>query len=79
MPYTPNIIGAGSPNYPQPPKIKDDSVHYPQIWALGNLEILNKNLLGFYIEKPQFFNKSEPVTTAFTSLRKAGNRLYFLL
>ncbi|CAB1055814.1 Putative DNA processing chain A [Olavius sp. associated proteobacterium Delta 1] len=48
MPYALNIIETGSPDYPQPLKITDNSARYPQIWTIGNLEILNKKLLGFF-------------------------------
>jgi len=30
-----------------------------------------------YVENPEFLNRTEPITTAFTSLRKAENLLYF--
>jgi predicted Rossmann fold nucleotide-binding protein DprA/Smf involved in DNA uptake len=48
MPYAVNVIETGSPDYPQPLKITDNSARYPQIWSIGNLEILNKKLLGFF-------------------------------
>jgi hypothetical protein len=48
MPYAVNVIETGSPDYPQTFKITDNSACYPQIWAIGNLEILNKKLLGFF-------------------------------
>ena len=48
MPYAVNVIETGSPDYPQTLKITDNSARYPQIWAIGNLEILNKKLLGFF-------------------------------
>jgi predicted Rossmann fold nucleotide-binding protein DprA/Smf involved in DNA uptake len=48
MPYALNIIETDSPNYPQLLKITDNSARYPQIWTIGNLEILNKKLLGFF-------------------------------
>ena len=48
MPYALNIIETGSPDYPQPLKMTDNSARYPQIWTIGNLEILNKKLLGFF-------------------------------
>ena len=48
MPYEVNVIETGSLDYPQTLKITDNSARYPQIWAIGNLEILNKKLLGFF-------------------------------
>jgi predicted Rossmann fold nucleotide-binding protein DprA/Smf involved in DNA uptake len=48
MPYAVNAIETGSLDYPQTLKITDNSARYPQIWAIGNLEILNKKLLGFF-------------------------------
>jgi predicted Rossmann fold nucleotide-binding protein DprA/Smf involved in DNA uptake len=48
MPYAVNVIETGSPDYPQTLKITDNSARYPQIWAIGNLEILNEKLLGFF-------------------------------
>jgi predicted Rossmann fold nucleotide-binding protein DprA/Smf involved in DNA uptake len=48
MPYAVNVIEPGSPDYPQTLKTTDNSACYPQIWAIGNLEILNKKLLGFF-------------------------------
>ena len=49
MPYALNIIETDSPDYPQLLKITDNSARYPQIWAIGNLEIMNKKLLGFFV------------------------------
>jgi predicted Rossmann fold nucleotide-binding protein DprA/Smf involved in DNA uptake len=48
MPYAVNVIETGSPDYPQTLKTTDNSACYPQIWAIGNLEILNRKLLGFF-------------------------------
>jgi predicted Rossmann fold nucleotide-binding protein DprA/Smf involved in DNA uptake len=48
MPYAVNVIETGSPDYLQTLKTTDNSACYPQIWAIGNLEILNEKLLGFF-------------------------------
>ena len=48
MPYALKIIETDSPDFPQPLKINSNSTHYPQIWTIGNLEILKNKLLGFF-------------------------------
>jgi len=42
-----------------------------------NLKSLDPMTFSIYGENPEFFNRSEAKTTAFTSLRNALNRLNF--
>jgi len=48
MPFDINIIRPKSTNYPSSLRNKTALALFPQIWALGNLEILKNHLLGFF-------------------------------
>lgn len=48
MPYTVKIISEDYSYYPNDLQKKDISARYPRIWAIGNLDILNNKLLGFF-------------------------------
>lgn len=48
MPYTVKIISKDCSDYPKAFQKKDFLACYPRIWAIGNLDILDKKLLGFF-------------------------------
>ena len=48
MPFDITIIRPKSTNYPSFLRNKKARVLFPKIWALGNLDILNRSLLGFF-------------------------------
>jgi predicted Rossmann fold nucleotide-binding protein DprA/Smf involved in DNA uptake len=48
MSYTIKIIKKGSSGYPQVLQNNVVSTRYPRIWTIGNLDILDKKLLGFF-------------------------------
>lgn len=48
MPYTVNIISKDYSDYPNAFQEKDISTRYPNIWIIGNFNILDKELLGFF-------------------------------
>ena len=48
MPFDINVIGPKNRDYPASLSNKSARVLFPQIWALGDLEILKKPLLGFF-------------------------------
>jgi len=48
MPFNINVIRPKNKDYPSPLRNKKTRELFPQIWALGNLEILKKPLLGFF-------------------------------
>ena len=48
MPFNINIIRPKSKDYPSDLRTRKARALFPKIWALGNLEILEKPLLGFF-------------------------------
>ena len=48
MSYTIKIIKKGGSGYPQALQNKVVSTRYSRIWTIGNLDILDKKLLGFF-------------------------------
>ncbi len=48
MTYTVEKIETSSTKYPYTIRKRDIQTHYPYIWTIGNLRILNRKLLGFY-------------------------------
>ena len=48
MSYSFKIIKKGNSVYPRSFQNKFVSTRYPRIWAIGNLDILDKKLLGFF-------------------------------
>jgi predicted Rossmann fold nucleotide-binding protein DprA/Smf involved in DNA uptake len=48
MPYTVNIISKDYSDYPSALQEKDISTRYPHIWIIGNFNILDRELLGFF-------------------------------
>jgi predicted Rossmann fold nucleotide-binding protein DprA/Smf involved in DNA uptake len=48
MTYTVEKIETDSTEYPRTFQKMDIQKHYPRLWTIGNLDILNKNLLGFF-------------------------------
>jgi hypothetical protein len=53
MSYTVKIIKKGSSGYPQALQNRVVSARYTRIRAIGDLEILNKKLLGFFCSVKQ--------------------------
>ena len=48
MPFDITVIGPKNRDYPSPLRNKKARVLFPRIWALGDLKILEKPLLGFF-------------------------------
>lgn len=48
MPFDITVIGPKNRDYPSPLRDKKARVLFPRIWALGDLKILKKPLLGFF-------------------------------
>jgi len=48
MTYVVEKIETSSAKYPCAIKKMDIQTHYPYIWTIGNLDILNRDLLGFF-------------------------------
>ena len=48
MTYVVEKIETSSATYPNAIKKKDIQAHYPYIWTIGNIDILNRKLLGFF-------------------------------
>lgn len=48
MPFAAAVIESTAPNFPPALRINDGSAVFSQIWAIGNLAILERRLLGFF-------------------------------
>ena len=48
MTYTVEKIETNSTEHPRAFQKMDIQKHYPRLWTIGNLDILNKDLLGFF-------------------------------
>jgi predicted Rossmann fold nucleotide-binding protein DprA/Smf involved in DNA uptake len=48
MPFDITVIGPKNRDYPSPLRNKKARALFPRIWALGNLEVLRRPLLGFF-------------------------------
>jgi len=48
MTYTVKKIETDSTEHSRAFQKMDIQKHYPRLWTIGNLDILNKNLLGFF-------------------------------
>lgn len=48
MPFTVTVLESAAANFPPALRVSDGTAVFPQIWAIGNLAILEKRLLGFF-------------------------------
>jgi hypothetical protein len=48
MPFAVAVVESTAANFPLALRVSDGTAVFPQIWAIGNLVILEKQLLGFF-------------------------------
>ncbi|HXG21408.1 MAG TPA: DNA-processing protein DprA [Methylomirabilota bacterium] len=48
MPFAVAVLESTAPNFPPALRVSDKAALFPRVWAIGNMAILEKQLLGFF-------------------------------